>query len=1686
MAERINWEVIVEAQALHFDTAERALTSLQGLVSTLGDKSIISDRQLKTLTGTITKMGGALSQSSGSMDKHIAQFNKMSADVKELTGELREAAQTMVSLGNTEPVTFLARDMDVQAAREILAVIEAEGVTAAQVARRVVAEEERKIAARQEAVERASKQTALYNQYLYEEAKAHAVVAKAAEDAAKRVSKVAQQENAAAARQQTSARPGSVFAQGQAYDTGSAMKASETSWAREAKAVQDLNLKYDAHVQTYNKVLDQKSRASQQTALYNQYLYEEERASKQAAEATKRHQSNLITLRYALYDVSNSLGIMGAGMLAFSTLAFKASADYERAFADVIRTNDSLMQSQVLAERTYRSFMDLAGSIPVAFGDLSAIGKLAGQLGVASGNLEAFVQTVAQFSAVTGESIDTTATAFGRLDALLPDIQGNYDALASSILNVGINSVATEGQIISVSTQLAGIGNQAGLTADEVVGLAGALASVGVQPELARGTITRLFGQISRAVATGGENLQNFAAIAGTSADQFSAKWNSSPMQATLDFFRGIQQRGGEAEAALRAVGITSVRDVPAILRLSQSMDSVLVPALADASAGLSEGTQLSDNYGVISETLASKLQILANDFQSLMATLGESAIVFKGVIDILSDFLTWLRKIQENPITAFLSQAAVLVTALGGVLLLLVAGLGRVGAGMLAFRTAMQDAGIQATGLRAALVQLGAAISGVNAQSVAASGNVGKLSGAMGALNAISGLLIAVPIVNWVKNLSSEINGAVVDVDTLTKSLQTLDTNMSSVAQKDFDEVLRKSLESLGASTKTITWGDILPNPGNFDIGLAEALASEYDLGLQRLTEKTTSWWTTNFVTGEPSWMAGLFDNSFEQIDKFEESFIQAWESATTATQQQGIIDALNQLQEGMSTEEIENFRYNFADLYEVIGSGVDQSLLFAESQQAMASEIQSTTDSMTSLIDEVFAGVNAQYALYGALYDVGDALVQEGAAAAFTGDAFQKAIQTIVTQSGSSGVAAANLQVLFDTMVSGGYASASQLQYLTQVIAGLQAQAGGKVSAPTMTPIDFAGFQKGVQQARASMGSLGGGARKAAGDVRKAKEEVRTLLDYANDLSSVWGRAFDIRFSAQSTLDDITSSWIDMTDSIADAREETTDITNDINGLNASIQSLTADRALQEYFLSVAEAYGDALKAQEIRANLAEIDAELADKSQDLTNANKKLQKAQDKASTSLSGNSESAIENRKSLTDLVKQYQDHLRALAESGVSQGALQAESSRLRQEFIDQAKALGFSESELQNYAAAFDDVSKIIANTNFGVTIDLTGLDPALLALREFAAKAKKDLDSIGSGVGGGVAGGIDAAMPEMQAAAVRAGIVVDEELRKAFIGSNLLKMPTDVSAALYDGLMAGTMTVEQVSAALGYKSTDEFIAANAKFLPTSMQKNLQDAGYQTIPYAFGTGATLGKESVKGNSQSLGAFEFRKPIANAGNNALGTASAAGSSLGATVGSNTTSSAGNNMNIPGVVANNISAARVPAMNNAWSIGSAIASSVRSGLSAALDWVLGPNTVPRRTLRAAIGFAEGGYTGSGGMYQPAGIVHKGEYVIPKRDVNQSTGMPHADALGRLLHGVRGYANGGYVTSPSVVVSGRPSNAGGGVMMVELSPTDRALLRSAGGSGDVILYANNEAIARSANEGNRNIVAMGGRP
>lgn len=79
-----------------------------------------------------------------------------------------------------------------------------------------------------------------------------------------------------------------------------------------------------------------------------------------------------------------------------------------------------------------------------------------------------------------------------------------------------------------------------------------------------------------------------------------------------------------------------------------------------------------------------------------------------------------------------------------------------------------------------------------------------------------------------------------------------------------------------------------------------------------------------------------------------------------------------------------------------------------------------------------------------------------------------------------------------------------------------------------------------------------------------------------------------------------------------------------------------------------------------------------------------------------------------------------------------------------------------------------------------------------------------------------------------------------------------------------------------------------------------------------------------------------------------------------------------------------------------------------------------------------SILGLMGFASGGYTGHGGKYEPAGIVHRGEFVMSKRAV-QRIGVDTLEGLHS--RALRGYSSGGFVgpARPALASAGRSQAA-----------------------------------------------------
>jgi lambda family phage tail tape measure protein len=96
----------------------------------------------------------------------------------------------------------------------------------------------------------------------------------------------------------------------------------------------------------------------------------------------------------------------------------------------------------------------------------------------------------------------------------------------------------------------------------------------------------------------------------------------------------------------------------------------------------------------------------------------------------------------------------------------------------------------------------------------------------------------------------------------------------------------------------------------------------------------------------------------------------------------------------------------------------------------------------------------------------------------------------------------------------------------------------------------------------------------------------------------------------------------------------------------------------------------------------------------------------------------------------------------------------------------------------------------------------------------------------------------------------------------------------------------------------------------------------------------------------------------------------------------------------------------------------------------AGSAAAASSSLGASSAGYSSL---YGFSDGGYTGSGGKYEPKGVVHGGEFVVQKSVVSQP-GV--RDFLERMNSSSNGYADGGYVVPTGAVANSNAASSASG--------------------------------------------------
>ena len=302
----------------------------------------------------------------------------------------------------------------------------------------------------------------------------------------------------------------------------------------------------------------------------------------------------------------------------------QASMDFESAITGVAKTTD--LTDEELAAMS-DSIKALSTEIPATTEEIAAVAEAAGQLGIQKDALLDFTEIMTMLGTATNMTADEAATALARFANITGMTTDNYGRLGSVIVDLGNNFATTESEIVAMGTRLASAGKLAGLTEPEIMALAAAMSSVGIEAEAGGTAMTQTLNAIEKAVAKGGDDLAEFARIAGMSSEEFSSAWKNDAMSALTSFIGGLgklDEQGESTVLVLEDLGLTGIRQSNMLKALGLAADQ-MTGAVNTANTAWQQNTALTNEANKRYATAQSRLTMMQNAYNNLKVAIGDA-----------------------------------------------------------------------------------------------------------------------------------------------------------------------------------------------------------------------------------------------------------------------------------------------------------------------------------------------------------------------------------------------------------------------------------------------------------------------------------------------------------------------------------------------------------------------------------------------------------------------------------------------------------------------------------------------------------------------------------------------------------------------------------------------------------------------------------------------------------------------------------------------------------------------------------------------------------------------------------------------------------------------------------------------------------------------------------------------------
>ena len=379
-------------------------------------------------------------------------------------------------------------------------------------------------------------------------------------------------------------------------------------------------------------------------------------------------------------SIGSSMQGVGRSMTAAITLpvslaiggAIKATVGWEDALSNVAKTTNA---NEGQMKKYGDSIRNMARSMPESQETLANTMAVAAQLGITGGkNLEKFTKVATQMGVATDMSAEEASNAMAKFANATGKPDSDFNKLGSTVVQLGNNMAAQEGDIMNFAQRLAGSATVAGMGQKDIMAMGAAMASVGINAEAGGSAMSKILTKMNNAVKDGGEKLDGFAEVSGLSAEEFSKTWEKDPYKAVQLFEGGLnkQNKAGEnVNSTLKDLGITELRERDTVLRLANG-NKQLADARTNADKGFKEGIALNQEAETKYKTLGNQMKIFMNNVRDLGISIGGAlAPLIKFIMQGLTPMIQWLSKAPE-PVRMVVGVLALLLAAIGPVVVFL------------------------------------------------------------------------------------------------------------------------------------------------------------------------------------------------------------------------------------------------------------------------------------------------------------------------------------------------------------------------------------------------------------------------------------------------------------------------------------------------------------------------------------------------------------------------------------------------------------------------------------------------------------------------------------------------------------------------------------------------------------------------------------------------------------------------------------------------------------------------------------------------------------------------------------------------------------------------------------------------------------------------------------------------------